>query len=77
MVTPKSFTESSHLISVPFRKYCFIYVHAVILLVLKCLFILVCRSKSPTGRILHVVQYSTQTKISMSMSVQAQFTQSI
>ena len=38
--------------------------HAVIL---KCLFILVCRSKSPTGLMLHVVQYSAQNKISMSM----------
>ena len=40
--------------------------HAVILVVLKCLFILVCRSKSPAGLMLHVVQYSTQNKISMS-----------
>ena len=32
----------------------------------KCLFILVCRIKSPTGLMLHVVQYSTQNKISMS-----------
>ena len=36
----------------------------------KCLFILVCRSKSSTGLMLHVVQYSTQNKISMSMSKQ-------
>ena len=35
----------------------------------KCLFILVCRGKSPTGLMLHVVQYSTQNKISMSMSM--------
>ena len=41
--------------------------HAVILVILKCLFILVCRSKSPTGLMLHVVHYSTQNKISMSM----------
>ena len=41
--------------------------HAVILVILKCLFILVCRSKSPTGLLLHVVQYSTQNKNSMSM----------
>ena len=40
----------------------------MILVVLKCLFILVCRSKSPTGLMLYVVQYSTQNKISMSMS---------
>ena len=32
----------------------------------KCLFILVCRIKSPTGLMLHVVQYSTQNRISMS-----------
>ena len=41
--------------------------HAVILVVLKCLFILACRSKSPTGLMLHVVQYSTQNENSMSM----------
>ena len=34
--------------------------HAVILVVLKCLFILVCRSKCPTGLKLHVVLKSTQ-----------------
>ena len=48
--------------------------HAVMLVVLKCLFILVCRSKSPTGLMLHAVLYSTQStiltqnKISLSMS---------
>ena len=41
--------------------------HAVKLVVL-CLFILVCRSKSPTGLMLHVVQYSTQNQIYMSMA---------
>ena len=39
----------------------------------KCLFILVCRSKSPTGLMLHVVQYSTQNKISMPMSINSLF----
>ena len=41
----------------------------MILVVLKCLYILVCRSKSPTGRMLHAVQHSTQNRISMSMSM--------
>ena len=44
------------------------YCPAVILVILKMLVILVCRSKSPTGLMLHVVQYPTQNKISMSMS---------
>ena len=33
----------------------------------------VCRSKSPTGLMLHVVQYSTQNKISMSMDMSVSF----
>ena len=41
--------------------------HAVILVILNSLFILVCRSKSPTGLMLQVVQYSTQNRISMCM----------
>ena len=36
------------------------------------LFIIVCRSKSPTGLMLHVVQHSTQIKISLSMSIRDQ-----
>ena len=39
----------------------------MILVILNSLFILVCRSKSPTGLMLQVVQYSTQNRISMSM----------
>ena len=50
--------------------------HAVILVFLKMFFILVCRSKSPTGLMLHVVQYSTQNKISMSMFVNLAFVNS-
>ena len=48
---------------------CLLYVHAVILVVLKNLFILVCRSKSPTGLMLHVVQHSTRNDNCMSMSI--------
>ena len=33
----------------------YIHIRALILVILKCLFILVCRSKSPTGLMLHVV----------------------
>ena len=34
-----------------------------------CCFTLVCRNKSPTGLMLHVCEYSTKNKISMSMSM--------
>ena len=44
--------------------------HAVILVVLICLFILVCRSKSPTGRMLHVV-LSTQNKKFLCLCLQS------
>ena len=40
--------------------------HAVIFFA--CCFTLVCRNKSPTGLMLHVCEYSTENKISMSMS---------
>ena len=40
--------------------------HAVIFFA--CCFTLVCRNKSPTGLMLHVCEYSTKNKISMSMS---------
>ena len=43
--------------------YC-ILLHAVIFLA--CCFTLVCRNKSPTGLMLHVCEYSTKNKISMS-----------
>ena len=41
--------------------------HAVIFFA--CCFTLVCRNKSPTGLMLHVCEYSTKNKISMSMSM--------
>ena len=41
--------------------------HAVILFA--CCFTLVCRNKSPTWLKLHVCEYSTNNKISMSMSM--------
>ena len=41
--------------------------HAVIFFA--CCFTLVCRNKSPTGLMLHVCEYSTKNKISMSMSI--------
>ena len=42
--------------------------HAVIFVLIR-LFTLVCRSKSATELMLHVVYYSTKNKISMSMSM--------
>ena len=42
--------------------------HAVIFFA--CCFTLVCRNKSPTGLMLHVCEYSTKNKISMSMSIE-------
>ena len=41
--------------------------HAVIFFA--CCFTLVCRNKSSTGLMLHVCEYSTKNKISMSMSI--------
>ena len=43
--------------------------HAVIFFA--CCFTLVCRNKSPTGFMLHVCEYSTKNKISISMSKMA------
>ena len=45
----------------------FFLLHAVIFFA--CCFTLVCRNKSPTGLMLHVCEYSTKNKISMSMSM--------
>ena len=43
-------------------QYCFIYVHAVTSFFKKGLFILVCRSKSPIGLMLHVVNIRHKIK---------------
>ena len=45
------------------------YVHAVIFYFKMLINFFVCRNKSPTGLMFHVVYYSTKNKISMSMSL--------